>query len=528
MTIMQTIEEQIADITSGNDLYNRYRNRWQFLLESYLGGEEYRRGNHLTRYVNETEYEYQQRLNSTHLDNHCASVVSVYNSFMFREEPKRDFSAWGTRADVEDFLRDCDYDDRDLNAFMKDVSTWSSVFGHCWILMTKPNIGAVTAADEIAAGVRPYVNLITPLVMLDWSYTRSNNGRYTLDYLKYIEDTNSSIQTIKEWTPDWIRTVVVDLEARTMQDETWEENGLGMIPAVLAYNRRSSVKGIGISDISDIADAQKSIYNCNSEIEQSIRLDSHPSLVKTPETDAGIGAGSIIHMPDNLDPGLRPFALEFSGAEVSSIINSIQHTVEIIDKMANTGGVRATESRTMSGVALETEFQLLNSKLSEKADALELAEEKLWNLFALYQGLAGEPEVEYPGSFNIRDNQGEMDQLVKAKNTGTDPVVSEIVDARILELLGEDPSLYIPEPITVEAEANQPDLIGTDRTYSDGTPYDVRLPDAYGPATGEEKCKNCAYYNWDSNICDRWDGASVRYDYWCAAWEPEYSEAEDV
>ena len=145
-------------------------------------------------------------------------------------------------------------------------------------------------------------------------------------------------------------------------------------------------RGIGISDITDIADAQRAIYNCNSEIEQSIRVDSHPSLVKTPETQAGVGAGSIIQMPENLDPGLKPFILEYNGASVESILSTIKHTTEAIDKMANTGAVRATESRSMSGVAMETEFQLLNARLAEKADNLELAEEQLWTLFAQYQG----------------------------------------------------------------------------------------------------------------------------------------------
>jgi hypothetical protein len=42
---------------------------------------------------------------------------------------------------------------------------------------------------------------------------------------------------------------------------------------------------------------------------------------------------------------------------------------------------------------METEFQLLNAKLSEKADNLELAEEQMWRLFAIYQGLSGLPEV---------------------------------------------------------------------------------------------------------------------------------------
>ena len=35
------------------------------------------------------------------------------------------------------------------------------------------------------------------------------------------------------------------------------------------------------------------------------------------------------------------------------------------------GAVRATEARIQSGIALQTEFQLLNARLSEKADYLQ-------------------------------------------------------------------------------------------------------------------------------------------------------------
>jgi hypothetical protein len=190
--------------------------------------------------------------------------------------------------------------------------------------------------------------------------------------LKYIEEFTDSAQTIKIWTRETIETIEVDTKNRSIKSDVVEPNGLGYIPAVCAYNMRSNMRGIGISDITDIADSQRMLYNINSEIEQSIRIDSHPSLVKTPETQAGIGAGSIIQMPDNLDPGLKPYILDYNGAELSAMLEVKRNIVEVIDKMANTGAIRATESRTLSGVAMATEFQLLNAKLSEKADGLEL------------------------------------------------------------------------------------------------------------------------------------------------------------
>jgi hypothetical protein len=434
--IIDTIDTDIAAIGSTNLLYTEYQRRWRYLLESYMGGEEYRQGQHLTRYQLETDGEYAARLRATPLDNHCRSVVSVYNSFLFREEPDRDFGTWTeTDPDIASFLADADFDGRSLNAFMKDVATWSNVFGHCWIILAKPNVNAVTRADELSQGVRPYVSLVTPLVVLDWRWRRLASGRFTLAGLKYIEEVNGSVRTIKQWTEAEVRTWVVDLDSGEVMQDMIEPNQLGEIPAVIAYSGRSTVRGIGISAITDIADAQRFIYNATSECDQSIRMDSHPSLVKTPETQAGIGAGSLIHMPENMDPGLKPYLLEYGGASIAAIYASIKHTIDTIDKMANTGAVRATESRTMSGVAMATEFQLLNARLSEMADSLELAEEQLWRFWSTYQGREWTGEIEYPGSFNLRDTNDEIQQLQSARQAATDPAILRAIDYRVMDWL---------------------------------------------------------------------------------------------
>jgi len=456
MDAIQRLNDAIAKAASGNDTYDTYKPHWQYLLESYLGGEEYRRAEHLVKYQLETESEYQSRLRTTPLDNHCASVISVYNSFLFRTEPERELGAIENTFEVQDFLEDADFDGRSLNSFMKDVSTWSSVFGHCWVIVAKADVDATTLADEQAQGVRPYLSVLTPLVVLDWHWQRSASGRFTLAFLKYIEDVNENVHTIKEWRPESIRTIVVNMEDDIIESDEIVPNGLGKIPAVCVYNKKGVTKGIGISDIGDIADAQRFIYNATSEIDQSIRLDSHPSLVKTPETNAGIGAGSIIHMPDNLDPGLKPYVIEFSGASVDKILGAITHTIGSIDKMANTGAVRATESRTMSGVAMETEFQLLNAKLSEKADQLELAEEQIWQLWCDYAGIQWQGAIEYPGSFNIRDTGSEIAQLKMASEAAPNNAqVQKAVAMQVLDWMEVD---YDEETMT-QMEEFQPHIM---------------------------------------------------------------------
>ena len=439
MDAIQTITQDISKVVSANDIYLTYKPTWTYLLESYIGGEEYRRAQHLTRYQLESDGEYQARLRNTPLQNHCQSVISVYNSFLFREQPYRDYANIENLPELEDFLKDADFDGRSLNNFMKDVATYSSVFGHCWIIVAKPNVGASNRAEEQAQGVRPYLNLLTPLVVVDWNWRREPSGRYTLSYLKYIEDIQGDIVTVKEWREDVVTTTVVDSSDETELSREEVPNGLGKIPAVIAYNGRSVIRGIGVSDIGDIADSQRFIYNATSEVDESIRLDTHPSLVKTPETVAGTGAGSLIHMPENLDPGLKPYIIEYSGASVDSILKTITHQIDAIDKMANIGAVRATESRTMSGVAMETEFQLLNARLAEKADNLELAEEQMWKIWCDYQGVEWGGHIEYPGSFNIRDTQMEINQLRTAAETVKDnPKAMREVVERVMEWMGEE------------------------------------------------------------------------------------------
>jgi hypothetical protein len=446
MNITDTIENQIDSILTGNNIYVELQDRWIYYLQSYLGGQEYSDAGHLTKYVNETAEQYLARCRTTPLENHCSAVVSVYNSFLFRRAPDRDLGLIEGMSEVEELLRDCDFENRSLNQFMNDLHTWMSVFGHAWVVVTQASVEAYTLADQRDQGVRPYLSMLTPLAVLDWEYERMPSGRYDLGYFKYVEDINGSVRVIKEWTKDAIKTTTVDAEDGVIVNELLENNELGYIPAVICYNKRSSLRGIGESDINDIADLQKFIYNATSEVEQSIRLNTHPSLVKTPDTQAGIGAGSIIHVDESMDPGLKPYLLEYTGASVDSIYTAIKHATDAIDKLANTGAVRATESRTMSGVAMETEFQLLNSKLSNKANSITLAEENIWRIICDYLGRQWTGSIEYPGSFNIRDTESEINQLRIAKDTATSSKVMEYIDRQILDWMDVDEEVDLFEP----------------------------------------------------------------------------------
>ena len=344
-------------------------------------------------------------------------MVETYNSFLFRKPPTRDY---GTQVvndpSLDSFLNDCDLDGRNFNSFMRDCSTYSSIYGHIWVMIDKPTTVVNTRADELQQEIRPYVSLITPENVIDWSYIRKPNGVYALESLTLLD----GIDDDKVYYRTITTTETTIYSKKNMKKSNIEDvipNPLGVVPCIPVYAGRSQTKGLGVSDISDIADTQRAIYNELSELEQLIRVSNHPSLVKTSGTQASAGAGAVIDLPDDLDPNLKPFLLEPSGSGITQIISSVNEKVDSINRMANMGGVRSTTAKAMSGVALQTEFQLLNARLSQKADLLELAEEQIWRLWALWQNKIFDGVIDYPDSFNIHDKENTIALLKQAKET---------------------------------------------------------------------------------------------------------------
>jgi hypothetical protein len=355
---------------------------------------------------------------------------------LFRDKPAREWDQFETNPVIRDILEDADRDGRNMDAFMKDVAIWASVFGHAWVCVAKPNVEAVTLADELAQGVRPYFSVYTPLACTDWTWARMANGGYALSMIKVLEEVNDTFTIVKEWTAQEIITTTINTRDGKATDMSVEPNGLGYVPFVPVYSERSPVRGLGTSLITDIADQQLMIANELSEIYDSIRLDTHPSLVASSETNvSGAAAGQVITLPENIDPNLKPYVLQFQGGQISSIYASIDARRKMIDSMGNVGSVRATETREMSGIAIETEFQLLNARLSSIADNLELGEEQIWQTVCDYMGLEWTGTIDYPSNFALHNTDNELDQLAKMKSLSLRPEVQREIDARIAEIL---------------------------------------------------------------------------------------------
>ena len=126
-------------------------------------------------------------------------------------------------------------------------------------------------------------------------------------------------------------------------------------------------------------------------------------------------------------------------------MDSITKKVEAINRIAHTGAVRTTKTAVSSGIALQTEFELLNARLSEKADNLQLAEEQLFKLYALFQNTEFNGEINYPDSFNIRAYSTDLMfyQQAKAINVKSPTLVKEIDKEIARAVVDDDAKLNI-------------------------------------------------------------------------------------
>lgn len=419
-----------------------------YLYSSYVGGESYKTGSYLTRYIGENQGpgdQYQKRIASTPLDNHVQTTIDIYRSFLFRTLPKRDIGLLINNPLVNQWLYDTDQDGQSLDSFLKTANDLSMVCGGIWILVDKASYRVETQAEEIALGIRAYAATYTPQNVLDWHYERNIAGAPMLKYIKVIESENTDYANITIWKETSIHKYKVSKDHQGNLDAIvdYQEyaNPLGYVPFVFHAPLKSPTKGIGYSLVADVANHQKFIYNCLSEIEQTIRISSHPSLVKTPSTEAHAGAGGIVSMQEDMDPGLKPYLLQPNTSTVDSILRTIENSVAAIQRMTHTSAIQATTGSPMSGVALQTERQMLNAKLSDIADTLKETEYQMWIMWLDWQNLSMPQDftLEYPDTFDMRDEHLELDFLLKTRSSGVNtPAFQNEVSRQIVALTVDD------------------------------------------------------------------------------------------
>ncbi len=436
--------DQLQQTHSG---YREHAEQSNFHYRSYIGGELYKKGEYLTRYIGEENGpgdQYTKRLHSTPLDNQVATTIDIYRSMLFKNVPQRTLGLLNNNPLVDDWMKDTDQEGQSMNSFMKTANDLAMVMGNVWILVDKPSYAVETAAQEQEMGIRAYTVMYSPTNVLDYVYERNVAGKKVLEYIKVVESNNNFQTKITCWYADTVCKYTIgkdDLGNLTEITEFNEYvNPLGYVPFVCHAPLKSPEMGMGYSLVADVANAQKYVYNLYSELEQTIRISSHPTLVKTPSADATAGAGGIVTIQEDMDPNLKPYVLQSSPATVTGILSTIQEVSESVKRMTHTSSFQATKE-AKSGVALKVEQNLLSARLSDISDTIRETEIKLWNMWADWQALAlpEDFEILYSDMFDVTDETVELDFLLKARASGVQSAAFQHeIDKKIVQLVVED------------------------------------------------------------------------------------------
>jgi len=146
---------------------------------------------------------------------------------------------------LQNFLRDADLEGNNLNSVIKQAQNYASIYGHCFMMLDKPNVTTNTRAEELDQDIRPYLSIVTPENVLDWNFERQVNGKYELNYLKVREEVDRKGGTyMRIWYPDRIDTLYMEERDEPKLIDT-VPNMIGKIPAVILYNAKSHKRGIG-------------------------------------------------------------------------------------------------------------------------------------------------------------------------------------------------------------------------------------------------------------------------------------------
>ncbi len=385
---------KVGDLLEKHNLYAANINEWYFLMASYEGAKELVRLGYLRRNERESLANYNRRKSEAYGFSYSKSVVDLFNFYLFKKPVKRDMGALKTNELWAAFMKDCNLYGDSFDEFLTEQGRYSSIEGHMGILVDKASVTFENKKEQLEQGVYPYVASYFPSAIMDWEWSRDENNRPYLSYLKLMDDNDDDVIQYRLWWPDAFEVWEVPYNDDDKYDEQAEaelklegENPLGEIPFVWLYNLKGKQRPIGVSDIHDVARIDVSILTNLSEGEEVITYgafpmmrkpmkESRPDGVQTPAKEDEVGIQAVLEYDPN-HPESKPDWLDAAVAEpITAILDWIGRKVSEIYRAVNAGGMASMEVSTTakSGAALQAEFQLLNANLVRKATNLEKAE----------------------------------------------------------------------------------------------------------------------------------------------------------
>lgn len=406
---------------------------WEFMEDTYEGGREWFESN-IFRYMKEGDKEFADRLNRAYRFNHSREVVDLLNKYLFKQNIVR--NSTDVPESVKAFWLKSTRNGLGIRDFARQICKKSSIYGRIGIVIdnTAPPGAVLSKAEEKQAGIRTYAYIVGPEQLLDYSFDKNGDLNWILieecvrDDESPMESSGDSKTRYRLWTKnDWtLYEEVKDGRKKTMVKVVDKGvHGLGKVPVVLADNIVTDEEYTAPSLIDDIAYLDRAVGNYLSNLDAIIQ-DQTFSQLAMPAQNLLPGDDNYTKMTEmgtkrvflyDGEGGAAPFYLSPDPKQASMILNVINKIINEIYHTVGLAGERTKQDNAMgidnsSGVAKAYDFERVNALLAAKADSLEIIENKIAAIVALWHGETIKDEekfVEYPDNFDTRGLYDEFD-----------------------------------------------------------------------------------------------------------------------
>ncbi|WKZ86334.1 hypothetical protein N5B55_05110 [Ralstonia pickettii] len=437
--------------------YDEMLLHWEFLEETYSGGREWFDTN-IFRYIKEGDKEYNDRLRRCYRFNHTREVVDLVDKYLFKQNITRNED--DAPQCVKDFWKRSTRNGMSIEEFMRQNSKKASIGGRIGIVVdTTASAVVISKAEERAAGVQTYAYSVGPEQLLDYSFDSQGNLNWILikeckrDDEDPFESSGAEVERYRLWTKtDWKlyeeqgtgrrkKVVLVDSGA----------HNLGEVPVILADNIISDEPYCSPAMIDDIAYLDRAVANYLSNLDAIIQ-DQTFSQLAMPAQNMLPGEDNYTKLLEmgtkrvflyDGEGGAQPFYLspdpkqaELILAAIHKIINEIYHTVGLAGERTKSDNSLGIDNS--SGVAKAYDFERVNALLAAKADSLEVVENKMVRLVALWNGEEGrvtDELVSYPDDFDTRGLYDEFDIAARLSLIGAPDAIQQQQMRAVLDKL---------------------------------------------------------------------------------------------
>jgi hypothetical protein len=444
--------------------YKKSLNHWQFLEATYEGGREWFETN-VFRYIKEGDKEYSDRQARAYRFNHTKEVVDLLNKYLFKQAITRNLD--DAPESVKAFWLRATRNGLGIQDLARQVASRSSRSGRIAVVVDNPATAApATKAEEKALGVQTYAYLVGPDQLLDYSYDDAGGLNWAL-LQEAARDDADPLTSTGEITPRfrlWTKTEwrLFELQGKGKKQKVVEiGNGahdLGEVPVILADHVITDELYVAPSMIDDIAYLDRAVANYLSNLDAIIQDQTFSQLA--------MPAQGLMPGEDNytklLEMGTkRVFLYDGEGGEpkyispdpkqaqmilavIHKIINEIYHTCGLAGERTKQDNSLGIDNS--SGVAKAYDFERVNALLAAKADSLQVIENKIARLVALWNGetvpVGSEALVTYPDNFDTRGLYDEFDiaarlMLIEAPDSLRQEQMKAIID-KLFPQLGKD------------------------------------------------------------------------------------------